>query len=74
MNDFYISRYEITVEQFRKFYDQTGQQMPEPLDTSAYGEPIDFTWEDEYPMLATWEEADAFARWMGGLLDLDLGW
>ncbi len=39
LSDFYISKYEITVAQFRAFCEATGRNMPDPPLVDAYGEP-----------------------------------
>jgi sulfatase modifying factor 1 len=42
--------------------------MPDPPFLGLYGDTIIYEWKDEYPMLATWNEANDFARWAGGRL------
>ena len=55
IDPFYISKYEITVKQFKAFCASTGRKMPEAPVENVYGQKVYYQWQDDHPMLATWD-------------------
>ena len=66
LSSYHISKYEVTVAQFRAFCESTGREMPyEPQ----------WGWQDDYPVVrVTWHDANAFAMWMGCRLPTETEW
>ncbi len=57
LDDFHISRTEVTVKQYRKFCNETGHRMPL---APPWG------WKDNHPMVnVTWADAKAYCKWLG---------
>lgn len=66
VSSFEISAYEVTVAEYRRYCEQTGQSMPkEPL----------FGWQDDHPVVnVSWQEATDYAKWVGGRLPTEAEW
>lgn len=66
VSSFEISAYEVTVAEYRRYCEQTGQNMPkEPL----------FGWQDDHPVVnVSWQQATDYAKWIGGRLPTEAEW
>lgn len=66
LDAFYMDKYPVTVEQYRRFCKATGRDMPpEP----AWG------WIESHPVVnVTWEEASAYAAYYGKRLPTEAEW
>lgn len=65
VNSFYISKYEITVGQFKEFCKQTSRELPRVENELGDSAPISNV---------DWQTANAFAKWAGGRLPTEAEW
>jgi len=66
LSDFYISKYPITVKQYRLFCKETHKKMPkEP----SWG------WKNDHPIVnVSWEDAKAYCEWKNSRLPTEAEW
>ncbi len=68
LSDFYISKYEITVKQYREFCKATGHKFPNTPDPSWYEEHENtpqWQWHDNHPIVnVSWYDAMEYCKWL----------
>ena len=66
VNDFYISKYPITVKQYRQFCDETNRNMPTKPSWRCF---------DDHPIVnVTWQDAKDYCEWKKGRLPTEAEW
>jgi len=65
LNDFRLSKYAITFEQFDLFCDSTGHEKPDDEGWGRINNPV---------INVSWDDADAFAKWMECRLPTESEW
>ena len=66
LKDFYIDKYEVTVQEYRRFCLETHRSMPEK---PTWG------WQDNFPISnVNWDDATAYAAWAGKRLPTEAEW
>ncbi len=68
LSSFYISKYEITVKQYRQFCQATGHKFPSDPDPMWYDEHPNvgkWIWHDNHPIVnVSWYDAMAYCKWL----------
>jgi formylglycine-generating enzyme required for sulfatase activity len=65
VNDFYISKYEITFAQYDKFCEATGRKKPKDQGWGRGSRPV---------INVSWHDANAYCKWAGGRLPTEAEW
>ena len=66
LDDFYISKYEVTVAEYKEFCESTGRVL-----ASA----PDWGWQDKHPIVnVNWNDAKTYCEWRGGRLPTEAEW
>ncbi len=68
--EYYIDKYEVTNEQYKRFIDATGHKAPSNWDGNNFPKKLakhPVTW-------VTWEDAGAYAKWAGKRLPTEAEW
>lgn len=68
VDSFYIDKYEVTNEQYGKFLKATGRKPPPFWDNELYNQP------KQAVMAVSWEDANAYAQWVGKRLPTEAEW
>lgn len=67
---FYIDKYEVTNEQYKKFVDATGYKTPQHWEGKNFP-----SGKGKHPVVwVTWEDANAYAKWAGKRLPTEAEW
>lgn len=68
LDAYYIDKYEVTNEQYRNFVNETGYPQPRCWNDARFNRP-------NQPVVGvTWEDAAAYARWVGKRLPTEAEW
>ncbi len=68
LDAYYIDKYEVTNEQYKKFIEATGYRIPRCWNDARFNQP------DQPVVGVTWEDAAAYAEWAGKRLPTEAEW
>ncbi len=70
LGDYYIDKYEVTNQKYKKFIDETGHSLPRHWKNGSYT-----PGNEEQPVIfVSWFDADAYCRWAGKRLPTEAEW
>ncbi len=70
VEEFYIDKYEVTNAQYKEFIEAKGRAMPRHWENGTYPEG-----KGDHPVVyVSWEDADAYCRWVGKRLPTEIEW
>ncbi len=68
LSDFYIGKYEVTVEQYKYYCSEVGKSLPPEPKSQWYDEhpnAVKWIWKDNFPILnVSWKEANEYCEWL----------
>ena len=70
VEEFYIDKYEVTCAQYKEFVQATGRPMPRDWEGGSYPKG-----KSDHPVVyVSWEDADAYCRWVDKRLPTEAEW